>query len=70
MADIDHCKMDKSHFSVTTLNDDCDEVEYWRSKTPQERREAVELMRRINYGEDACTARLQRVLEVAQRLPS
>ena len=37
---------------------------YWHSKTPQERLEALELMRQINYGYNPTTERLQRVLEV------
>lgn len=36
---------------------------YWRSRTPEERMEALEVMRRIFYGEDRCTGRIERVLE-------
>jgi len=39
---------------------------YWHSRTPQERLEALELMRRRAYGYDQATARLQRVLEIVQ----
>ncbi len=62
-------KMDKTAFSVTTLFEKSGDKEYWRSKTPQERLEALELMRQINYGYDPTTARLQRVLEIVE-LPS
>ena len=62
--------MDKSTLSVVSLFEGSDEKEYWRTKTPQERLEAVELMRQINYGYDPTTTRLQRVLEVAQLKPS
>ena len=58
--------MDKSVLSVIALSDESDEKEYWQAKTPQERLEAVELMRQINYGYEPTTTRLQRVLEVAQ----
>ena len=58
--------MDKSVLSVIALSDESNEKEYWQAKTPQERLEAVELMRQINYGYDPTTTRLQRVLEVAQ----
>ena len=61
--------MDKTAFSVTTLFEKSGDKEYWLSKTPQERLEALELMRQINYGYDPTTARLQRVLEIAE-LPS
>ena len=58
--------MDKSVFSVVSLSEELDDKEYWHAKTPQERLEAVELMRQINYGYDPTTIRLQRVLEVTQ----
>ena len=38
---------------------------YWLRQTPQARLRAMELMRRINYG-DAATGRLQRFFEVVQ----
>jgi hypothetical protein len=58
-------RMDKTAFSVGSLFDEPDEKAYWLSKTPYERLQAVELMRRVLYGYDPSTARLQRVLEVA-----
>ena len=58
--------MDKTAFSVTTLFEKSGDKEYWLSKTPQERLAALELMRQINYGYDPTTARLQRVLEIAE----
>ena len=67
MSDIDSLRMDKSVFSVGSLFDESDELEYWLSKTPQERLEAQELMRQIAYGYDPSTARLQRLLEITQR---
>jgi hypothetical protein len=48
------------------LYDESDEKYYWRSKSPQERLEAVETMRQIIYGYDPSTSRLQRFLEVAE----
>jgi len=59
--------MDKSAFSVRPLSAESDEREYWLSRTPQERLEALETMRQIVYGYDPSTARLQRTLEVVQR---
>ncbi|MEK7441333.1 MAG: hypothetical protein AAB571_07560 [Chloroflexota bacterium] len=41
---------------------------YWLSRTPHQRLEEIEDLRRINYGNQA-TARLQRVLEITQRSP-
>jgi hypothetical protein len=59
--------LDRSAFSVGFLGDESDEKEYWLSKTPQERLQAVELMRRMSYGLARATARLQRVLEISER---
>ena len=67
MSEIDSLRMDKTVFSVRSLFDESDDLEYWLSKTPQERIEAQELMRQIAYGYDPSTARIQRVLEVVQR---
>jgi hypothetical protein len=69
MDRVEVVELDKSKFFVTSLFDDSDEKDFWRTKTPAERLAAVELMRQINYGYDPLTTRLQRVLEVAQ-LPS
>jgi hypothetical protein len=59
-------RIDKSAFSVVALGDDSADRAYWHTKTPQERFEAMELMRAINYGYDPATARLQRLLEVVE----
>ena len=45
---------------------DREDKEYWLSKSPYERLQHIELLRRINYGSDAA-ARLQRVLEITER---
>jgi hypothetical protein len=59
-------KIDKTAFSVTTLENDTDDDAYWQQKTPQERLTALELMRQIVYGYDPATCRLQRVLTITQ----
>jgi hypothetical protein len=60
--------LDRRAFSVVSLDEqDADEKRYWGSKTPHERLEAVELTRQLLYGYDPATARLQRILEIAQR---
>lgn len=56
-------KMDKSAFSVVSLDDESDEKAYWQTKTPQERLAALELLRQIMYGYDPVTARVERVIE-------
>lgn len=60
-------KIDKSFVSVSRLTDIPDDKIYWLSKTPYERMQAVDTLRRLNYGERQSTARLQRVLEITQR---
>lgn len=66
MDKFDFPKVRRDVFKVTSLSCRSDDKEYWLSKTPEERLEAVELMRQIIYGDEAAK-RLQRVLEVAQR---
>jgi hypothetical protein len=63
---VDAARLDRTAFSVGSLDDDREEVAYWRAKSPEERMEALELMRQIIYGYDPATTRLQRVFEVAE----
>jgi hypothetical protein len=66
MSDVDLMQVDRSAFSVVSLFDESDEVEFWLSKTPEERWQGIELMRRVIYGYEPAAARLQRVLIVAE----
>ena len=60
--------IDRSAFSVAGFGEqDEDNRNYWLSKTPQERLEGIETIRRVLYGYDPATIRLQRVLEVAEQ---
>jgi len=61
----DWYRLDRSAFSVVSLDEQDDEGAYWADKTPEERMRALEYLRRMAYG-DAATARLQRVLSVAE----
>ena len=67
MNEFDLPKVRRDLFKVTSLFDRSDDKEYWLSKTPHQRLEAVELMRQIIYGDEAAK-RLQRVLEIAHVL--
>jgi hypothetical protein len=60
----DKFKMDKSQFSVAKLTDPSNDLQYWLTKTPLERLEALEFLRQVAYGYDPATARLQRVFEI------
>lgn len=61
---IDTMKIDTTAFSVATGFDVLDEIEYWRSRTPEERLNAVEIMRQINYGASYPRS-IQRFFEIA-----
>jgi hypothetical protein len=68
MDRFDFPKVRRDAFKVTSLSEPSDEKEYWLSKTPEERLEAVEIMRQIVYGYDPTTTRLRKdVFEVIQR---
>ena len=58
-------KLEKRSFSVMSLSDQSDDKYYWFSRTPIERFQQIEILRRINYGHRA-TSRLQRVLEFTE----
>ena len=66
METIDSLRMDKTAFTVTTLSEEEEENAYWRSVPAEERLRAIETMRRIIYGYDPATARLQGVLTTAE----
>lgn len=59
-------RLDKKTISIVSLNDTEEEKSYWFSKSTLERIEAIELNRRMVYGEGRVTSRLQRFLEISQ----
>ncbi len=63
---LKNIRMDKTAFSVGSIDDESDEKLYWSSKTPVERIYTVELMRQMLYGYDPLTAGLQRFFETAE----
>ena len=68
MDEFEFPKLDRTKISIFSSFEEAEKAdeEYWFSRTPEERLEQVELLRRINYG-DAATARLQRVFEIVER---
>lgn len=58
--------LNKEIVKVTSLHDIAEEKEYWMSKSPRERIEAIEINRRMIYGEDRVTSRLQRFFETSE----
>ena len=60
-------RIDRTSFTVTTFDDaDGDDIAYWMGKSPTERIEALEYLRRWAYGEAEVDARLQRIFTVAE----
>lgn len=59
-------KIDCKAFSVVSLTNDSGEKAYWLARTPQERLEQVEILRRINYGTKS-SARIEKVIEIVDR---
>ncbi len=67
MSLFDEIRLDTSVTTLGTLDDEGDDRACWRQKTPQERLEVSEWYRQVACGYDPETARLQRVLEFAER---
>lgn len=68
MTSIHETKMDKTVFTIATIDDESDEKAYWLSVTPADRLAALELLRQVIYGYDPLTARLQRVLTITEHI--
>jgi hypothetical protein len=62
----DKYKLDRSRLETVKLTDKPNDRQYWLSKTPNERFEALEILRQIAYGYDPATERLQRIFEVVK----
>jgi hypothetical protein len=57
-------RLDRTKLEFTALEEAAvKDVAYWMSKTPAERIEGIEYLRRWLYGDDQVDARLQRVFE-------
>ncbi|MGD8785846.1 MAG: hypothetical protein PVJ60_00355 [Phycisphaerales bacterium] len=57
--------MDKKTLTITSIRDK-DDHNYWATKSYLERIEALEELRRIIFGYDPSTERLQRTLTITQ----
>ncbi len=58
-------KIQRNVFEVVNLNE-ADDSDYWRGRNAIERIEAIEFMRKVMFGYDRVSERLQRVLTVAE----
>ena len=59
-------RLNKKIVHITSLDDIEEEKKYWFSKSPLERIEAIEINRRMIYGQDRVTSRLQRFFETSE----
>ena len=67
---LDQARVDRRAFAVTSFAEaERADRAYWRSRTPDERLEALELCRQIAYGYDPTTRGLSRLFEVAEFPP-
>jgi hypothetical protein len=60
-------RLDKTAFSVVSIEKADDDMAYWLSLPVISRWEAIEINRQLVYGYDPATLRLQRIFSVAQR---
>jgi hypothetical protein len=67
MQDILEMRVDRTKISISDSFDNTEEKEFRFSRTPEERLLAMEMMRKVAYGYDENSARLQRTLEIAER---
>lgn len=69
MSAVSLPRINRRKISITSLQDQSGDKAYWLSQTPYQRLKAVETLRQINYGYHKSSARLQRILEIAERTP-
>ena len=61
-------KINKKSISIASASEfESNDLNFWKFKTPEERLEAIEFMRQINFGYDPSTERLQRLLTITQQ---
>jgi hypothetical protein len=58
-------KIDRNVFEVINLYE-ADDKSDWLNRSAAERIEAIEFMRKVMFGHDRVSARLQRVLEITE----
>ena len=66
MTAVDTARLDRSAYQIASFDDETSDREYWRARSPNERMEALELLRQMIYGYDPATTRLQRVLDISE----
>ena len=64
--DVELPRLDKTKLSFSSIYDETEEMQYWLSKSPSERMQAIEINRQMVYGKDRTSSRLQRIFEVSE----
>jgi hypothetical protein len=64
--DTEMPRLDKTRLTVSSLDEFTEEKQYWLSRGKADRLNAIEINRRMVYGTDRTTSRLQRFLETAE----
>ena len=64
--DTEMPRLDKTRLTVSSLDEFIEEKQYWLSRGKADRLNAIEINRRMVYGTDRTTSRLQRFLETAE----
>lgn len=61
-------RLDKTAMTITSLDaaDKADRA-YWHGQTSEKRLQAMQWLRELNYGRDAVSGRLSRLLEITRR---
>lgn len=67
MDEMNGFRMDKSFLEVVDLDAPEDQPAYWRTRPPIERMRCLEMLRRVAFGYDRATSRLQKFFEVVER---
>lgn len=64
--DTEMPRLDKTRLTVSSLDEFMEEKQYWLTRGKADRLNAIEINRRMVYGTDRTTSRLQRFLETAE----
>ena len=59
--------VDRTRLTIVNLRDTSDRT-FWWDNTPRERLRAVQINRQVAYGRTSTSGRLQRILEVTERI--
>ena len=59
-------KVNRKIFEIHNLGDDLKDRQYWLNQSANTRMAAIEIVRRINYGENISSERLSIFFEVAE----